>query len=170
MAFIATTDDDRTPGRLEGLLLRSGAGDTEAFAELYDALAPRVFGLVTCLVRDPAASEAITREAFLEAWRLSSSYDPDLASATAWTLLLAHRLAVRTSRLSASHTDCPSACGDDSQLVAAGLTGQQVDAVQLAYFSGVDHGRIDAQLAADQPATTLLTDGLRGLAAAAPRR
>ena len=55
-------------GPLERLLVRSGTGDTKAFDALYDQLAPRVFGTVSCLIRDEDASESVTREAFVEAW------------------------------------------------------------------------------------------------------
>jgi RNA polymerase sigma-70 factor (ECF subfamily) len=101
VAVRAYLGDERRHGELEQLLLRSGEGDVDAFAELYDQLAPRVFGLVTNLVEDAAASEAITCEAFVEAWRRSSTYDPDRCSAAAWTLVLAHQLAMGARRLSA---------------------------------------------------------------------
>ncbi|WP_165356919.1 sigma factor [Nocardioides zhouii] len=98
MALRAVSGDERRHDELEHLLVRSGRGDVDAFTELYDHLAPRVFGLVTRLVPDPAASEAITCEAFVDAWRRSASYDPERCSATAWVLVVAHRLAVRAAR------------------------------------------------------------------------
>ena len=153
-------------GPLEQLLLRSGRGDTEAFAELYDRLAPRVFGVVSCLVRDAPAAEAIACEAFVETWRRSPTYEPDRCSATAWTLLVAHRLAVRARRLSAPTTDHPAPAHgvDDARLAAAGLSRAQADAVQLAYFAGIDHGRISEVVGSDDPAATLIVDGLELLA------
>lgn len=151
------------------LLVRSGQGDHKAFADLFDVLAARVFGVVSCLVRDPVAAEAITREAFLEAWRRSGSYDPDVCSATAWTLLLAHRLAARARRLSvpASEWPTPHHGVDDSRLVEAGLSRAQVDAVQVAYFEGLHHLRIPAVVASDESGAALLADGLRILARSA---
>ena len=98
MASRAFLRDERRHGELEQLLLRSGRGDVDAFAELYDHLAPRVYGLVTRLVPDPAASEAITCEAFVEAWRRSATYDPDRCSATSWVLVVAQCLALRAAR------------------------------------------------------------------------
>lgn len=150
-------EDAATP-----LLVRSGLGDQEAFAELYDLLAPRVFGLVSCLVRDPDGAEEVTCEAFLETWRRAASYEPDTGSATAWTLQLAHRLAVSARRLSAPATERPARphCAHDSRLVGAGLSRPQVDAVQVAYFAGLDHRRIPAVVASDESGTTLLRDGL----------
>ena len=52
--------------RLQELLARVGRGDREAFSALYDEMAPRVLGLVTRLLRDPAQSEEVTQEIFLE--------------------------------------------------------------------------------------------------------
>ena len=122
MATRWTAPDDVAPGHPEQLLLRSGGGDADAFAELYDLVAPRVFGLVVRLVPDAPAAEAITCEAFVEAWRRSPTYDPERCSAAAWVLLLAHRLAVRTRRPSASGAGRPAtpACADALGLLASG--------------------------------------------------
>ena len=159
------------PG-LEQLLLLSGRGDVEAFAGVYDELAPRVFGLVTCLVRDAATAEAITEEVFLEVWRRAPTYDPTTSSARAWVLALTHRLAVRCGRLSGPTTDraAPEACADDSPLLAAGLSRSQADAVHLAYFGGLDHGRIAALIDCEEPVPGLVTQGLELLASADSRR
>ena len=181
MATRATADDGKGDGHGDGqggpdavecLLVRSGRGDVDAFAELYDRLAPRVFGLVTTLVQDPAAAEAVTCEAFVEVWRRSSAYDPERSSATAWTLVVAHRLAVRAGRLAASQTDglTSRSRADASVLVDAGLSSAQADALRLAYFDGLDHRRISTVVDCDQPVTTLLTGALRLLAPFSPRR
>ena len=61
------------PGALIG---RVAKGDKRAFAELYDELAPTVYGIVQRVVRDPAQSEEITREVFVELWRHAARFDP----------------------------------------------------------------------------------------------
>ena len=162
---------DSRPG-LEQQLLLSGRGDVEAFAGVYDELAPRVFGLVTCLVHDAATAEAITEEVFLEVWRRAPTYDPTTSSARAWVLALAHSLAARCGRLSAPTTDraTPDVCADDSPLLAAGLSRSQADAVHLAYFGGLDHVRIARLLDTEEPVPRLVTDGLALLAVADSRR
>lgn len=158
-------------GPLERLLVRSGSGDAEAFAELYDRLAPRVFGMVTRLLRDEGASESITREAFIEAWRRAPAYDPSHSSAAAWMLVIAHRMAVRARRLSPRRVGqpAPATCIDDSVLMAAGLTDAQSHAVQLAWFDGFDHRRIEEELDSAKPVTTLINEALRSMAPIGPR-
>ncbi|MCF6379377.1 hypothetical protein L2K70_17335 [Nocardioides KLBMP 9356] len=157
---------------LEQLLVRSGGGDIEAFAELYDRLASRVFGLVTWLVRDEAASQRITCEAFIEAWHRAPTYDPAQLGATAWTLVIARRIAVSALRLSwppVGHP-APATSVGRSFLLAAGLNRVQANALQLAWFGGLDHRRIEEELDSDEPATTLINEALGMLVAIGPRR
>ena len=153
---------------LEELLLLSGRGDVEAFAGVYDELAPRVYGLATRLLGDAAAAEAVTVEAFLEAWRRASTYDPTTSSAAAWVLALAHRLAVRTAR--GSREAATALRADDSPLLAAGLSPSQAHAIELAYFDGLDHLQVAALLDCTEPVPSLVTDGLELLASADSRR
>ena len=67
------------PGQL---LTRSAAGDLDAFAQLYDLMAPRVHGLVLRILRDPGYSEETVQEVFLQVWRQASGYDPAIGSVT----------------------------------------------------------------------------------------
>ncbi|WP_162254076.1 sigma factor [Nocardioides sp. Soil774] len=143
----------------------------DAFADLYDHLAPRVFGLVTSVVHDVAVAEAVACEAFVDVWRRSATFDRTCSSAAAWVLAVAHRLAVRARRQVVTTCACPALpAARDSMLARSGLSAVQVDAVRLAYFSGLDHRRVDAALAGDQPAAALLTDALRFLSASSPSR
>ena len=171
MARRSTARDDARPG-LEELLLLSGRGDAEAFAGVYDELAPRVYGLATRLLRDAAAAEAVTVDAFLEAWRRAPSYDPTTSSAAAWVLALAHRLAVRTARRTdrAVKDAATGLRADDSPLLTAGLSPCQAHAVELAYFEGLDHLQVAALLDCAEPVPSLVTDALELLASADSRR
>src|SRR5690349_13458743 len=79
---------------LADLLKRSSRGDTEAFAQLYDATSPRLYGLALRVVRDPAQAEEVTQDALLDVWRSSGRYDPAKGSAIGWMLTIVHRKAV----------------------------------------------------------------------------
>jgi RNA polymerase sigma-70 factor (ECF subfamily) len=139
---------------------------------MYDRLAPSVFGMVTCLLRDAAVSESVARDAFIEAWRRAPTYDPSRSSAAAWTLGIAHRAAVRARGLSPRRGGRREAasCTDGSALLAAGLSRAQSNAVHLAWFHGLDRKRIEEELDSDEPVTTLINEALRLLAPIGPRR
>ena len=49
----------------ERLLVRSGRGDREAFAELFDAVIRRVYGTALRVLRDPAMSEEVAQDVML---------------------------------------------------------------------------------------------------------
>src|SRR4051794_8479337 len=86
----ASADNDP----LGNLLQRAGRGDESAFSDLYDSLAPMLHGIVLKVVRDPAQSEEVTQEAFVELWRLAPRYDASRGSVRSWAATLAHRRAI----------------------------------------------------------------------------
>ena len=173
-----TTD----PVPLEQLLRRSATGDEHAFAELYDAVSPRLFGLVRRIVRDPAQSEEVTQEVFLEIWRQSARFDASKGGPLTWMLTIAHRRAVDRVRSAeaARHRDEDYGAGTqdvthdstaeavverlDAERVhrALGtLTDAQRQALELAYLSGYTHTEVATML--DLPlgtAKTRIRDGL----------
>ena len=79
---------------LDRLLVAAGRSDTAAFAELYDALAPRVLGLALEVLRDQRRAEEVAEEALLEVWRTASRFDPAQGSALARAIAITHRRAV----------------------------------------------------------------------------
>lgn len=147
---------------IDALLVRSGTGDDTAFAELYDRIAPRVFGLACCLVQDAEAAEGLARDCFVEAWRRAATYDPRSSSATAWVLAIARGLAVPASRASARRP-CASEAAHQAYLLDAGLTPAEARAVRLAWCDGLHHARITSLHRDDAPAPELITRGLRAL-------
>ena len=82
----------------------AGAGDHDAFAELYDLMASRVHGLVLRVVRDHHHAEEVTQEVFVEIWRNAARFDPLRGSAQGWMLAMAHHRAVDGSGRSAPHS------------------------------------------------------------------
>ncbi|GAA5035515.1 sigma-70 family RNA polymerase sigma factor [Terrabacter aeriphilus] len=170
------------PASLEQLLHRSATGDESAFAELYDAVSARLFGLVRRVVRDPAQSEEVTQEVFLEIWRHSARFDPAKGGALSWMLTIAHRKAVDrvrsaeaarnrdvgygTSHQDVSHDSTSEAVverldAERVHLALATLTQAQRQALELAYLSGYTHTEVATML--DLPlgtAKTRIRDGL----------
>lgn len=166
----------------EDLLQRVATGDREAFAQLYDRTAPRVFGLVKRLLRDHAQSEEVTQEIFLEIWQTAARYDTGKGGAIAWMLTMTHRRAVDRVRASQASRDRDTRIGIrdfptdfdsvsesvdvriESERVKEAmmrLTELQRQAVQLAYFGGYSHSEVAAMLSVPiGTVKTRLRDGM----------
>lgn len=159
--------DASPPEDLSATIRRCGRGDEAAFAQLYDAVSPRIFGLVKRIVRDPAQSEEVTQEIFLEVWRQAARFDPAQGSALSWLMTIAHRRAVDRVRsaeaaaardLAHAHRNRPVEHDSTSEIVHArldaqrvraaldGLTDMQREAIDLAYFRGCTHTEVATML------------------------
>ncbi|WP_445257853.1 ECF RNA polymerase sigma factor SigK [Nocardioides aurantiacus] len=179
---LSTTLDHGVAPDLAELLRRCGRGDEQAFAQLYDAMAARVFGLAKRVVRDPAQAEEVTQEAFLDIWRSSGRFDESQGHAVSWMLTVVHRKAVdrvrsaeASSRRDSTYHHETHAVEHDSTAEAAtasleahrvrqamaALTQAQREALDLAYFKGYTHTEVATML--DLPlgtAKTRIRDGL----------
>lgn len=173
---------DDTAGRLASSIQRASRGDEGAFAELYDATSARAYGLAFRVVRNPAHAEEVVQEAYLDAWRTSSRFDPARGSAVGWLLTIVHRKAVDRVRSAEAATARDATYHRESQPVehdstleaahasleaqrvrsaVAGLTEVQREAVELAFFGGYTHTEVATML--DVPvgtAKTRIRDGL----------
>ena len=139
------------------LLRRAGRGDQSAFADLYDALSPLVYGVVLKVVRDPSQAEEVAQEVFVELWRLAARFDGTKGSAKTWAATLAHRRAIdRVRSEQASRVrqdrDANQTIRNERDVVASEvessfdqvrvrrallqLSELQREAVELAYFGG----------------------------------
>jgi RNA polymerase sigma-70 factor (ECF subfamily) len=151
----------------EQRLTRVAAGDKRAFAELYDGTSARVYGLVKRLLIDPAQAEEVTQEIYLEIWQTATRYQQERGSAMSWMLTMAHRRAVDRVRASQASRDRDSRVGirdydreydqvaehvevsmEGARVKRAlqGLTELQRQAVELAYYGGLSHSEIAAEL------------------------
>jgi RNA polymerase sigma-70 factor, ECF subfamily len=180
-----TTHTPAEAAPLDAMLVAVGRGDTGAFAELYDAVAPRVHGLVLHVLRDPHQAEEVTQEVLLEVWRSGSRYEPARGSALAWTMTVAHRRAVDRVRASEADRRRETAWedrstareADDTFEVAqsreraravrgalASLTPVQREAVELAYYGCHTHVEVSQLMCAPLGTTkTRIRDGLARL-------
>ena len=174
-------DDNEASDPLGVLLSRAGRGDQSAFAELYDALAPLLHGVVLKVVRDPAQSEEVTQEAFVELWRLAPRYDATRGSVKSWAATLAHRRAidrVRSEQASRERTEREGQkraiqSNDVAEQVVANIDGTRVrkalerltdmqrQAVELAYFGGHSYREVALLLdVAEGTIKTRIRDGM----------
>ncbi|WP_241156292.1 sigma-70 family RNA polymerase sigma factor [Leucobacter chromiireducens] len=169
-------------------LSRAAGGDQRAFAELYDLLSARVFGLILRIVVDRSQSEEVLQEVFLEAWQAAGSFDADRGRARSWLLTIAHRRSVDRVRSAQSSKQRDLAAGarelaavrpgvdEEVELLVDGgravqclneIPEPQRRALVLAYFGGYSQREIAVLL--DTPLGTIKTrirDGLTKLKSA----
>jgi RNA polymerase sigma-70 factor (ECF subfamily) len=130
-------DSDRPPEPSEwDSIHRAVAGDTDAFAELYDRYAQRIYRFLVRRVLDDALAEDLTAEVFLRAWDHFDSYNPGRAPFGAWLFRIARNLAidqVRKRRPDVSLDNLPLEPPEQSPSVeAAAEDRMQFDLVQRA--------------------------------------
>jgi RNA polymerase sigma-70 factor (ECF subfamily) len=75
--------------RIQTLVRRAQARDTEAFETLYRKLVGRIYALSMRMARDPQRAEELTQDVFVRAWERIGSFRGE-AKFTTWL----HRLAV----------------------------------------------------------------------------
>jgi RNA polymerase sigma-70 factor, ECF subfamily len=170
------------PVDLGDLLGAVARGDEAAFESLYDLVAPRVYGLVRRVLRDPAQAEEVAQEVLVEVWRTASRYDATRGSATSWVFTIAHRRAVDRVRAEQAATDRTVKVGIASvsrpydevvDEVSGRLERQQVrrcldaltelqrQAVTLAYYQGHSYREVAELLSTPLPTIkTRMRDGL----------
>lgn len=173
--------DDDAP-TTDVLLARVAGGDEVAFARVYDALAPGVFGTCLGVLRDRDHAAEVTQEVMVEVWRTAARFDAERGSARTWALTLAHRRAVDRVRAVQAQRNRDQRVLDEQgerpfDAVAEeveesmdrervrhcldGLTPTQHEAVVLAYYGGRTYREVAEQLAA--PLATVksrIRDGL----------
>jgi len=166
----------------DALLVLVAAGDDSAFARVYDALSPGIFGTCLAVLRDRDHAAEVTQEVMVELWRTAARFDPARGSARAWALTLAHRRSIdRVRSVQAQRTRDQRALDEQGErpfdVVAeeveesldrarvrhclGGLTATQHEAVMLAYYGGRTYREVADHLAA--PLATVkarIRDGL----------
>ncbi|QYM79376.1 sigma-70 family RNA polymerase sigma factor [Horticoccus luteus] len=167
-----------------GLVSRIARGDEEAFGTLYDALSPRLFGLVCAILADAAEAEDVMQECFLHVWNNAHRFDPARGSVTTWLFLLFRSRAIdrrRRHRRREGHVELSGMTESSSPFDLATVPGQgapagedgiihaalhdlpedQRRAIDLAFFGGLTHHEIATQLAT--PVGTIKARIRRGL-------
>lgn len=153
------------PQLAEWLIAVGQRRDREAFAQLFQWLAPRVKRYMQRLGADPDLAEDLAQETLVQVWRKAAQYDPTKAAPSAWVFTIARNLRVdrlRRQRLYevelTDEADAEDELGDGHQrsldrldagrlkdLVAA-LPIEQIQVVRLAYFEGLSHTEVGRAL------------------------
>jgi RNA polymerase sigma-70 factor (ECF subfamily) len=155
------------------------AGDESALATLYDEWSGRVHTLAFWILRDDDDAEDVVEEIFWQAWKSADRYENQRAAGATWLMMIARSRAIdrlRHRRRRADWLAAPATTGmlleqnpgqaDESSSEVAerravlssamgSLPAEQREALELAYFGGLSHAEIAAQVS--QPLGTVKT-------------
>lgn len=150
------------------LIAKMSGGDQQALAELYDQSSRLVFSLILRIVIDHGLAEEVTLDSFHQIWRQAANFDPERGRPSAWMLTIARSRAIdRVRSMSLTRkmqTPLEDAAfflaGDDSpeayvvlseeqrrvRAALAQLKPEQRQLIEIAFFGGLTHHEIAAQL------------------------
>jgi len=165
------------------LVARLAVGDERALGELYDRYGAMAYSLALAIVREGADAEEVVADAFGQAWRSATGYDPGRGSVAAWLATITRTRALdlvrargrraraieRAAQADGDGLASPMGAGVDSpdrsiergearRLVARSLgelPEPQRRVIELAYFGGLSQTEIAAEL--QEPLGTVKT-------------
>lgn len=164
-----------TSPELARLLASAADGDRSAFARLYEATAPKLYGVALRILRRSDLAEEAVQDAYVRIWRKASDFDPARASAIAWMSAITRNRALDVARLKreVSLDDAPDQAdvafdapgpeaeaelSDELRRLAAclgELDEERRSAVLLAYRSGWTREELAARF--ERPVATIKT-------------
>jgi len=153
---------------------------SEALGALYDRYGRLVFSLALQVVRDRETAEEVAQDVFYQLWQNAATFRPEQARLTTWMTSITRYRAIDVLRKRRSRPEkdslewaevSPSSLprsGDGPEELAdlllqqqqvrqavASLSPDQQAVLSLAYFQGLSHSEIAAQL--NQPLGTVKT-------------
>ncbi len=161
---------------LAQLLSRSGLGDRTAFTRLYESTSGHLYAVVLRIQRDRAQAEDLLQEVYVSVWKAAASFDAARSQPLTWLTHIARNRAIDSLRRANTAPRTQSLSGNDDDdrpdpheltadegpgpldlLLQAGdkhelaqclqhLTPAQRQSVSLAFFDGLTHEEVAAQL------------------------
>jgi RNA polymerase sigma factor (sigma-70 family) len=111
----------------EPVALPKSHAEPERFAALYERTFSRVYAYVCSMLRDPAAAEDVTAQAYERAYRKRRTYRPGRGSADAWLFGIARNAALDELRRKKRHAGLHA---DPQDEVAPGVDEQAEEALR----------------------------------------
>lgn len=175
---VSSTDEDH----LHELIACIATGNEGCFEQVYDQLAPYIYSLIWCIIRNRAHAEEVTQEVFLEIWQKAPTYDRTRGSARSWIAVIAHRRAIDRVRATQASYNRDLAQGSldfqetyehvhetvnatiEAENVAQALSAlapEHAEIITLAYYGGLSQRAIAESL--DLPLGTVKSRMRAGL-------
>lgn len=167
------------------LLAKAGAGDREAFRQLYARYGAPLLSLAVRLVGNVGEAEELLQDAFVKIWRNAASYDSHRSRPFTWAVTVLRRTCIdhlrrrrhvpftvplladtpaQADRLAVDPTRLAAEAREDSERLHGALASApatQRRALELALFSEMTHAEIAQCL--EQPVGTVKSWIRRGL-------
>ncbi len=153
-------DEQSKPDEGE-LTLLVAEGDRQAFLELYDRYASRVYGLALKMLGDPMRAEDISQEAFIRLWKRAETYRPEKGAFSTWILTITRRIVIDRFRKQSRRPEITTSIDKQNwheppdpdsgfesdrwqtlHFLLMELPAEQREVVQLAYFYGLSQRQI----------------------------
>ena len=161
---------------LAQLLAHAGLGDRRAFAQLYERTSGHLLAVVLRIQRDRAQAEDLLQEVYVSVWKAAASFDAARSQPLTWLTHIARNRAIDSLRRAQAQPRLESTTRDDDDdrpdaldaqaddgpgpLDLLGLASQkrelsacmdkltapQRQSVALAFFDGLSHAEVAAQL------------------------
>jgi len=147
----------------EDLMALVEGGDSEAFAGIYDRHGRAAYSLAYRMAGERQAAEDLVQDAFLDVWRAAGSYRAERGSVLTWVLSIVHNRGIDQIRSAASRrrvqdrVEATSSLSQPSEAFSEAwrnsqrfqvrkalkdLPAEQLQVLELAYFSGYTHTEI----------------------------
>jgi len=157
---------------LQQLLAQTARGDHAAFAAVYERTHAHLFGVALRMLRREQAAEDVLQEAFVSVWKSAAQYRPSVGGQEmqpmTWLIAIVRNKALDAlrSRARRNETELPEGADDASAGPSAldllaqstralriegclnGLDGSHRQSLALAYYQGLSHSEVAAQMGA----------------------
>jgi RNA polymerase sigma factor (sigma-70 family) len=157
---------------IESLLLATALGDRTAFRKLYEATAPKLFGILLRITRNRSVTEEVLQETYIKIWQNAERFSPEFGQPMPWLVAIARNRAIdrlRSERMERHQVPADEsvlerltapASGDPAMREALrtcleGLDEEARACVILAYCSGFSREELAERF--DRPVGTIKT-------------
>lgn len=158
---------DASQDTLLRLLSATAQGNQAAFARLYESTAGRLYAVSLQMLRRKELAEDAVQEAYVRIWHNAGDYQHEKGAVLTWMISIVRYRALDTLRAQKSRREVDSDQAPEHQDSASPerhfyekrdraliddcmdrLDGPQRQAIHMAYFNGLTHFEVCAQLAA----------------------
>jgi RNA polymerase sigma-70 factor, ECF subfamily len=157
------TESAAYASEVETLLGRCALRDSKALNQLYQLVAPRLFGVLLKLLRRRALAEEALQDVIVKVWQRAGQFEAYRGRGMAWLVSIARNRAIDMLRSQRNYVSideaAPADLADDSANDAmemsgtdkmrtalnrclGGLSDQQRECITLAYVKGYSHDEI----------------------------